>query len=147
MGSARAVESIVVEVAPEEFYKILTGYEEMPTFIEGLDKIRVDSRDGKSVVVTYFVTVMARQIQYTLRLTHESEREISWKLVSGEFMKENSGRWLLEEAGKGRTKATYELQMGFGMLVPGAVVSQLQKTSLPKMLQQYKAHAEKKAGK
>lgn len=113
----------------------------------GLEKIRVDSREGKSVVVTYFVTVVGRKIQYTLRLSHDSNREISWKLVSGEFMKENTGRWQLEEVGPGRTKATYELQMGFGMLVPGAIVTQLQKTSLPKMLQQYKAHAEKKFGK
>jgi len=147
MGSAKAVESIVVDVSPDDFYKVLTSYEDMPSFIEELDSIRVDSRDASSVVVTYFVTVLGKRIQYTLRLTHQSNREITWRLVSGEFMKENTGRWLLEEAGKGRTKATYELQMGFGLLVPGAIVSQLQKTSLPKMLQQYKGHAEKMFGK
>jgi len=147
MGSAKAVESIVVDVSPDDFYKVLTCYEEMPGFIEELDNVRVDSRDTRAVVVTYFVTVLGKRIQYTLRLTHHSDREITWKLVSGEFMKENTGRWLLEEVGPGRTRATYELQMGFGMLVPGAIVSQLQKTSLPKMLQQYKTHAEKKYGK
>ena len=142
MGSAKAVESIMVNVAREEFRRVLADYENIPGFIDELDDIRVDSANGDSYVVTYFISILGRKISYALKLTHHPPGEVCWELVRGDYMKKNQGRWVLEEVGPRQTLVHYHIEMGFGMLVPDAVVSQLQRSGLPKMLQQYKQRAE-----
>jgi ribosome-associated toxin RatA of RatAB toxin-antitoxin module len=142
MGSAKAVETITINCSREDFRKVLSDYAKMPEYLDDLKKTRVDSVKGSTYTVTYFVSIVGKEITYTLELTHTPPGEVSWKLVKGDFMKVNQGKWVLEELGPKKTKATYHLEMGFGLLVPGAVITQLQKTALPKMLNQFKGRAE-----
>jgi len=142
MGSARSVETVLVNCARESFYRVLCDYESMPQFLEDLSSTRVESVRDNVYRVTYEIKVMGKRITYTLELSHKPGEEVRWNLVKGEFMKTNQGRWLLEDAGPGKTRATYEIEMGFGLLVPGTVISQLQKIGLPRMLEQFKKRAE-----
>jgi coenzyme Q-binding protein COQ10 len=142
MGSAKAVESIDINVSKEDFRKVLSDYESYPQFLDELKNVKVDSKTGDTYRVTYFVSLLGKEISYTLDLTHGANGGVTWKLVKGDFMKSNVGRWVLAETGPSSIRATYELEMGFPLIVPGAVVSQLQKNSLPKMLQAFKQRAE-----
>lgn len=142
MGSARSKEVIEINVARENFRSILSDYEAYPEFLDELQKVTILSHSGATYRVQYFVSILGREISYILDLTHVPPNRVEWTLVKGDFMKKNVGSWTLDELGENRIRATYEIEMGFPMLVPGAVVAQLQKTGLPKMLQSFKARAE-----
>ena len=142
MGSAKAVEKMVVNCSREHFFSIITDYEKLPEFIPELDRVVVDKTTANMNVVTYYITVLGRSISYTLQLTNHPHDSVVWNLIRGEFMKANEGRWTLEEIDGNSTRVTYQLSMSFPMLVPSAVVAQLQKNSLPKLMKQYKDRAE-----
>jgi coenzyme Q-binding protein COQ10 len=146
MGSARSKEVIEINVAREDFRKVLSDYEAYPEFLDELQQVKILSQTGETFRVQYFVSILGREISYTLDLTHVPPGRVQWTLVKGDFMKNNVGSWTLDELGDKRIRATYEIEMGFPMLVPGAVVSQLQKTGLPKMLAAFKARAEQLYG-
>ncbi len=142
MGSARAVEKMVVKVPRESFFAVITDFEKLPEFIPELDKVQLVRTSGDVRTVTYSVSLLGRAISYTLELTNHAPDQVTWRLLKGDFMKKNQGRWLLEEVDANTTAVTYELEMAFPMLVPSAVVSKLQENSLPKLMTQYKARAE-----
>lgn len=142
MGSARAIEKMVVNVPRDRFFEIITDFEKLPEFIPELDKVELVRTSGETRTVTYSIMLLGRAISYTLELTNQPPGQVTWKLLKGDFMKQNSGRWQLEEIDANTTAVTYELEMAFPMLVPSAVVSKLQENSLPKLMAQYKARAE-----
>jgi coenzyme Q-binding protein COQ10 len=72
---------------------------------------------------------------------------VSWTFVDGDFMKDNKGSWQLEEQGEGVTKATYNIEVALGPLVPKTIVNALVDTSLPKLLENFKKRAEALAAK
>ena len=142
MGSAKAVETMVVNVPRDKFLAVISDYESLPKFIPDLKKVKVDTHKDNMHIVTYTVSIMGKEISYTLQLTQYPPGTVTWKLVRGEMMKANEGKWTLEEVSPGTTRVTYELQMTFPIIVPSAIVAQLQKNSLPKLMQQYKQRAE-----
>jgi coenzyme Q-binding protein COQ10 len=83
-----------------------------------------------------------KSIKYSLRMTEERPTKISLYFIEGEFMKDNKGTWLLEPAGEGQTKATYNIEMTLGPLVPKTIVNAMVDTSLPKMLEAVKKRVE-----
>ena len=68
--------------------------------------------------------------------------KVTWTFIEGEFMKDNKGSWTLEAAGEGQTKATYQIEMALGPLVPKSIVNAMVDTSLPKMLEAVKKRVE-----
>ena len=142
MGSARASEKMVVNVPRDEFFEIITDFEKLPEFIPELDKVELLGTSGNVRTVKYSVSLLGRAISYTLELTNHAPEQVTWKLLKVDFMKQNRGRWLLEEIDANSTAVTYDLEMVFPMLVPSAVVAKLQQNSLPKLMTQYKARAE-----
>jgi coenzyme Q-binding protein COQ10 len=83
-----------------------------------------------------------KTIKYALRVKEEKPKKISWTFISGDFMKDNKGSWVLEDLGGGKTKATYSIEMAFGMLVPKTVVNTLAESQLPSMMEAFKKRAE-----
>jgi hypothetical protein len=57
-------------------------------------------------------------------------------------MKQNRGAWVLEDDGAGKTKATYSLEIGVGLLIPNVVTTVLAEQQLPTMLERFKTRAE-----
>lgn len=142
MGSAKAVEKMSVNVPRDKFMAVIGDYESLPKFIPDLKKVKVDTQKDNMAMVTYTVSIMGREITYTLQHTTYKPGSVSWKLVRGDMMKQNEGQWTIEEAGPNACNVTYELAMTFPIIVPSAIVAQLQKNSLPKLMQQYKERAE-----
>ena len=97
--------------------------------------------------VTYSVEidlgVTRKSVSYTLKHTEEPPNVLRWDLVRGDLMKQNKGAWTLASLEKGRTRATYAIDLKFGLLVPGSVSDFLAERSLPRMLNGFKARAEK----
>ena len=138
---AGATQSIVINAPVEKVFDTIIQYEKYREFLTEVKEVRTSNRRGNEVDVHYKVDVI-KTIQYTIRSKEERPNRISWSFVEGEFMKDNKGSWVLEPAGEGKTKATYNVEMALGALVPKSVVNKLVETSLPKMLEAFKRRAE-----
>src|SRR2546423_9693632 len=138
---AGATRSIVISAPMEKVFSIITDYERYPEFLTEVKRIRTANRRGNEVDVLYEAEIV-KTIKYTLRLKEEKPNKVSWSLIEGEFMKDNQGGWLLEDAGNGQTKATYNIDVALGALVPKTLVTALVDTQLPKMLEAFKKRVE-----
>jgi ribosome-associated toxin RatA of RatAB toxin-antitoxin module len=138
-----ASRSIEIDVAPEVFFEVLRDYASYPRFVPELRAVKVGQREGEAVEVTYWLDVTLKVFEFTLRHEANPPRDrIEWRLLrGGEFMKRNSGFWLLEKTAKG-TRATYTIDIDFGPLVPVSFEKQLAERGLPNMLANFKARAE-----
>ncbi|HEY0093321.1 MAG TPA: SRPBCC family protein [Archangium sp.] len=138
---AGASRTIVINAPPEKLFDVITQYEKYPEFLSEVKKIRVLERKENTVKIQYEVDVI-KTIRYTILVTEERPKRMSWTFVEGEVMKDNKGSWVLEPEGEGRTKATYTAELALGPFVPKAIVNTLTESSLPKMLESFKRRAE-----
>ncbi|WP_163865087.1 type II toxin-antitoxin system RatA family toxin [Myxococcus eversor] len=136
-----ATRTIVINAPVEKVFDVITQYERYPEFLSEVKEIRTENRKGNTVDVHYKVDVM-KTVNYSIRVVEERPRRMAWSFIKGEVMKDNKGSWLLEPEGEGKTRATYNVEMALGLLVPKAVVNALVDTSLPKMLEAFKRRAE-----
>jgi ribosome-associated toxin RatA of RatAB toxin-antitoxin module len=70
----------------------------------------------------------------------------SWTLVAGN-LKENSGEWLLEPFGAGKTKATYRLLTDPGGAIPGFLIERGTQITMPKIIIAIRERAAKLCGR
>lgn len=136
-----AQRSIVIAKPLKEVFGVIRDYESYPEFLPEVKAAHIAHRRGHEVHVQYEIQ-MIRTIRYTLRQTEEPPNRISWTFVEGEVMRDNCGHWELEEAGEGKTRATYTIEVKLGPLVPKSIVDALVGGSLPKMLEAFKKRAE-----
>lgn len=138
---AGATRSIVINAPMDKVFAIISDYERYPEFLSEVKRIRTANRRGNEVDVQYEADIV-KTIKYTLRLKEEKPNKVTWSFIDGEFMKDNKGGWLLEDVGNGQTKATYNIEVTLGALVPKTLVTALVDTQLPKMLEAFKKRAE-----
>jgi coenzyme Q-binding protein COQ10 len=138
---ASATRSIIINAPPERVFDVVADYEKYPEFLSEVKSIRTSNRKGNQVDIHYEVDVMKR-IRYTLRMTEDRPRGLSWTFVEGEVMKDNKGGWVLEPTEDGKTKATYSVEVALGLLVPRPLVTAMVESSLPKMLESFRKRVE-----
>jgi coenzyme Q-binding protein COQ10 len=136
-----ATRSITIDAPLEKTFQVISDYDRYAEFLPQVKKIHTANRSGDQVDVHYEVEVI-KTIKYALRVKEEKPKKISWTFISGDFMKDNKGSWVLEDLGGGKTKATYSIEMAFGMLVPKTVVNTLAESQLPSMMEAFKKRAE-----
>ena len=140
---ARVSRSIEIDVTPEAFRRVVQDYARYPEFVPEVKAVRLGTRKGDSVEVTYWLDVKLRLFDFTLRHVTRSPGRIEWSLVrGGEFMRANEGAWTLEKSGKGGTLATYQIDIDLGPMVPGNLEKALADRGLPNMLANFKTRAE-----
>jgi coenzyme Q-binding protein COQ10 len=142
--ASQATRTIEVEVPPDKFFDVVTDFEAYPRFLAhlGMVSVQVDRDDGDVKVVNHAVKKLGKTVNYTLRYQLEKPKKLSWTLVKGQMMSENTGSWALQEAGEGRTRAVYTVEAKFGMLVPKSLVKVMISRELPDMLAAFKKEAE-----
>jgi coenzyme Q-binding protein COQ10 len=138
---AGATRSIVINAPIEKVFGIISDYERYPEFLKEVKRIKTSNRKGNEVDVHYEAEIV-KVIKYTLHLKEEKPTKVSWTFIEGEFMKDNKGGWTLEATPDGKTKATYNIEVTVGMLVPKTIVNALVDTQLPLMLEAFKKRAE-----
>lgn len=136
-----ATRTIVINAPVEKVFDVITQYERYPEFLPEVKEIRASNRQGNTVELHYKVDVV-KTVRYSIRVTEERPRRMSWSFIQGEVMKDNKGSWVLEPEGEGKTRATYTVEMALGALVPKSIVNALVDSSLPKMLDAFKRRAE-----
>ena len=137
---AKVSESIEIDAAPETCFKVITDYEKYPSFLKETKSVVVRKKTGQTAEVTYTIEVIKR-ISYTLKMIGKAPSTITWSLLEGEMMKKNSGEWNLKGT-NGKTRATYSVDIEFGIFVPGMISKMLVGSNLPTMLKSFKKKIE-----
>lgn len=138
---AGAQRTITINATVEKCWSVISDYERYPEFLPEVKKIRTFNRRGAEVDVQYEAEVV-KVIKYTVHMKEEGPKKLSWSFIDGEFMKDNKGGWVLEDAGEGKTRATYNIAVEVGMLVPKTIINALVDTQLPKLLENFKKRIE-----
>ena len=144
---AQASRSVTVNVPPEKLFEVITDYEKYPEFLPEVKKVHVNAGQGAIKEVTYTVDIKAKVITYTLKHTAERPAKVAWTMIKGEMMKGNDGTWALKPGAQpNTTEATYTIDLKLSALVPGFIEKALAEQSLPALLANFKARAEKLHG-
>jgi len=138
---AKVTRDKVMEVSAAALAQAITDFENYPQFVTEVvaaKKLPGGAADKPRVV---FELEIVKRFKYTLEFKLDGHKEISWKLVESDFFKTNQGRWLLEAKGPKQTHVTYEVEVGFGFLVPGWITRKLTEVNLPKMFERFEDRA------
>lgn len=137
-------QSIEIKAAPKQCFDVITDYANYGKFIKDLKSVTVTNKKGGTCDVTYEIDVI-KKISYTLHMETTPPNKIEWTFIRGDIMKDNYGFWDFKEMKKGVTKATYNIEVKFGLLVPGVITKALVGNNLPAMLKAFKERIESKS--
>jgi coenzyme Q-binding protein COQ10 len=140
MASARR--SIEVDVPPERFFEVVRDYARYPEFLPEVKAVSVGPRKGNAVEVTYQLDARIKLIEFTLLHVETRPSRIEWRLVRGDLMKRDEGRWTLDPKPSGGTTATYAIELELLPRVPRGLEKALAEQGLPAMLANFKSRAE-----
>ncbi len=138
---AGATRSILINAPVEKCFAVISDYDRYPEFLPEVKRIRTANRRGVEVDVHYEAEVV-KVIKYAVHMHEEKPTKVSWTFIDGEFMKDNRGGWVLEPTPDGKTKATYNIAVEVGLLVPKTIVNALVDTQLPRLLENFKKRIE-----
>jgi ribosome-associated toxin RatA of RatAB toxin-antitoxin module len=136
-----------IAAGPEAVYAIVSDLERYPEWQEFLQRVTVRERDGEGrpVLVEAEADATVRTLRIELRCTREPPRRVAWRSEGGD-LKEMMGAFDLAEAGPGRTRATFRLDVDpgrkLGLLLRGALADRLRDHVLAGMLDGLRRRAE-----
>lgn len=135
---AQATRTETYDVPASKFYQAIIDYKGYVGAIPGVESIEIlnESTDGATVK---FNINLIKKISYTLKLSHKPNEEVSWTLVTGDYMKTNNGRWVLKSLGENKTEVTYSLEIEVKGFIPGLSMIEkgLVNTNLPITMQAF----------
>jgi uncharacterized membrane protein len=116
----RAERSAEIDAAPDECFDALLDYESFAGWQRAVKSVAVLDRDdeGRGRDVEFHIDAKVREVRYVLRYSYDPPGWIGWELVEGD-VKEVGGEFLLDDAGDGRTLATYRVELDPGVWLPG----------------------------
>jgi len=132
---------VEIKAPLKKVYEVISDFESYPEFLSGIKSVKILKQKGKICEAEFKVDVI-KTITYSLKIELDPPQGLSWSLIKGEFMKSNEGSWALKESKKGITQATYEIEVGFGLLVPKSISSVLIGNNLPTMMKEFKDRIE-----
>ncbi|HEX2086126.1 MAG TPA: SRPBCC family protein [Solirubrobacteraceae bacterium] len=138
--------STVIEAPIDEVYAVAADIEGSPRWQPEIKKARAVERDGdEQTLVETETDAKVRTLKSTLRFSYDPPHRISWRQESGD-LKSVEGSWTFEEAGEGRTNATYEMTVDLGrmlgMVIRGPLVGVLRGQLVESMPDKLKGEVE-----
>lgn len=138
--SERVEQEVLIAAPIERVFQVVTDYERYPQFLPEMKDAKVLSSSGTDTIVHFELEILMR-IGYTLRLTHEAPRRVTWRLEEAKMLAENNGGWELTPEGS-NTRARYFIELKLRGLIPKSVSTRLAETTLPQTLERFKRRAE-----
>ena len=126
MGAMSGSASAEIDAPVDAVWAIVQNIEAAPEWQRGLDAMTVLERDEQGRAVRCETTTDTRLKVFTarMRFSYASPSELRWTQERGD-LRSLDGSWLLEDAGGGRTLATYTLNSD-----PGALMGRFLKGAL-----------------
>lgn len=132
---AKASTTELFKCSSVQFFKIISDYEKYPEFLNEVKSCKILKVENNRKLVEYQVSII-KSFKYTLWMTEDEPKLISWEFAGGDLFKTSTGSWKLEDEA-GRCRATYTIEATFGMFVPGPIANTLVSVNLPNMMSAY----------
>jgi ribosome-associated toxin RatA of RatAB toxin-antitoxin module len=143
----RGEQSSEIDAPPAAVFAVASDLERYPEWQDFLQRVSVRERDsdGRATLVEAEADAKVTRLKLVLRATRDEPRRVAWRAEGGD-VKGLSGAFDLAEAGPGRTRATFGLEVdpGFklGLLLKGPVADRLRDRVLQGMLDGLERRAE-----
>ena len=143
----RGEQSTEIGASAETVFAVASDLERYPEWQDFLQRVVVKERDadGRATLVEAEADAKVTALKLVLRATREQPRRVAWRREAGDVTA-LSGAFDIVEAGPGRTRATFGLEVdpGFklGLLLKGPVADRLRDRVLTGMLDGLKQRAE-----
>ncbi|MBN1946186.1 MAG: SRPBCC family protein [Bradymonadales bacterium] len=141
----QASRSIEIGVDAGTLMEVLCDFEQYPRFLSSVMAVELKEQEADRWRVWFEVVLFRRNLQYTLDLTRNDNRKLSWVLVAGDWMTRNTGSWTLTPLEPSLTRAAYSIQVTIEGNLPPMVTSLLVDASIPRLLREFKRWAEHSA--
>ncbi|MBI4127037.1 MAG: SRPBCC family protein [Deltaproteobacteria bacterium] len=138
----RIERSMLLRASPEQCYNVIADIESYPRFLPTIKAVNI-LRKGKGWCEATFTVDLLKRLEYTVRVSFSSPSEVRWTLVKGDMMTQNDGGWMLSPEGKGKTKATYSMDVAFSTWIPQTMVASVVASGLPDMFERFQKRIEK----
>src|SRR4051794_28881605 len=109
-----------IAAPPQACFDALTDYATMPEWQRALKRVRVLEHGQDADVVEYEVDAKVRSFRYTLRCCYDAPTRIESTYLDGPF-RDFAARWTFADDEAGGTRATVEVHLDPGRLVPRPV--------------------------
>jgi coenzyme Q-binding protein COQ10 len=141
---AKAERTETYDVTPDKIYKAIVDYKAYPEFVAGMSSLKIIESNPTGATVEFSINII-KNLSYTLKLSHEENKKVSWTLVTGDMMKTNNGCWTLKDLGNGKTEVNYNLEIEFKGFLPGLgmIEKTLVNTNLPMTMKAFADRAAK----
>jgi ribosome-associated toxin RatA of RatAB toxin-antitoxin module len=126
MGAMSGSASAEIDAPVDAVWAVVQDIESAPQWQRGLDAMTVLERDehGRAVRCETTTETQLKVFTARVRFTYASPRELRWTQERGD-LRSLDGSWRLQDAGSGRTLATYTLDGD-----PGALMGRFLKGAL-----------------
>ncbi len=128
-----------VPVNAQKFFQAIRDYTKYPEFVEGMRSVKlIEKKSDTECRVAYEVSMMSKDLSYVIDLKEDpTALKLNWTLVKSEFFKKNDGAWSIKEKGPNACEVTYSLDIDFSFMVPGFILKNIVKVSLPSMIDSF----------
>ena len=139
--------TIDIGAPPEAVFAVASDLERYPEWQDFLQRVSVRERDadGRPTVVETEADAKVTTLKLLLRATRDEPRRVAWRSEGGDI-KALNGAFDIADAGGGRTRATFGLEVDpgrrLGLLLRGSVADRLRDRVLDGMLDGLRRQAE-----
>jgi len=140
----RATESILVNATPEDVYRVVTEFEDYPSWVSDLKRIEVLERDaeGRPLEVEFRAAAFGRSTVYTLRYDYSrAPHQLNWHQTEGDLTETLVGQYRFDQAGAA-TKVTYDLEVEMSVPIPTFIRTRAAHRIQTQALRELKVRAE-----
>jgi len=147
MGILKAERTVEIEASRSRCYEIIADLERTPEWQESMKELHVLETDGegRASLVEVKSDAKVRDVTSRLLFAYQPEEGMTWEQQKGD-LKWLNGKWVLEDLGDGRTRATYALEADtgrlLGLLIKGPVADKLKEWLTKDAAEGLKAEAE-----
>jgi carbon monoxide dehydrogenase subunit G len=101
-----------------QVWDLVADVEQAPDWQGGLKRLTATERDaeGRATLCESESDAKVRTIKSTVRFSYDAPTRLTWTQEKGE-LKSVDGSWTLEDLGKNRTRATYDLEVDLGRML------------------------------
>ena len=143
----RGEQSTEIGASAEAVFAVASDLERYPEWQDFLQRVSVRERDadGRPTVVETEADAKVTTLKLVLRATRDEPRRVAWRSEGGD-LKALSGAFDIADAGGGRTRTTFALEVDpgrrLGLLLRGSVGDRLRDRILDGMLDGLRRRAE-----
>ena len=139
----QSTQSIDIAAEPAAVMAVIADFDNYPTWAGSVKKAEVleTGRDGRAKRVAFALSAGPVQDRYELEYVWTGDRSVEWNLVSGQMMRAQQGRYLLEPTATG-THVTYWLSVDLVIPMLGLLKRKAERVVMDQALHELKKRVE-----